>query len=165
MGQEMSGLLSLPANMLRRIEPEPMSGCWLWSGPLDAYGYGSVSVKRAHGKWTTTKAHRVIYEMLRGPIEKPTLDHVCRVRSCVNPDHLRPATWKENVIALGSLAPCRRNVEKTHCPKCGGPFMRLKDGHRRCSPCSTAASRRWAKAHPERMRELWNRSYHRRKEA
>jgi len=162
LGEAVSGFNSLPDNMLRRIEPEPMSGCWLWSGPLDAYGYASVSEKRASGKWTTTKAHRLIYKMLVGPITKPTLDHLCRIRSCVNPDHLRPATNYENIMALGSLSFAKAEKNKTCCARCGGEFT-FKWGSRRCLPCRGDALKRWLRDHPERRRALWRASYHRRK--
>lgn len=70
------------------IYREPNSGCWLWAGADNGVGYGKF-----RGKY----AHRVSYEMRHGSI--PTglhIDHLCRVRCCVNPDHLEPVTNKEN---------------------------------------------------------------------
>jgi len=69
------------------------NGCWLWQGRLNSKGYGY--------RWFNSKpgrmAHRVIYELLKGPILKGMpLDHLCRVRHCVNPDHLEPVTTMEN---------------------------------------------------------------------
>ena len=66
-------------------QPEPNSGCWLWIGPLHRNGYGHLA-RIEHGD---RLAHRVVYESERGPIPLGlTLDHLCRVRSCVNPAQL-----------------------------------------------------------------------------
>ena len=63
-------------------------GCWLWQGYINAFGYG---VNRRG------LAHRVYYQSARGPIPRGMeLDHLCRVRSCVNPDHLEAVTHLEN---------------------------------------------------------------------
>lgn len=71
-------------------------GCWLWTGAKNWTGYGQRSV-RVDGKVRTARAHRMAYELLVGPIpEGLTIDHLCRVRHCVNPDHLEPVTMKEN---------------------------------------------------------------------
>ncbi len=71
-----------------KIMPEPNSGCWFWLGALSR-GYGSLK---------NARAHRVAYEMTIGPIpEGLVIDHLCRVTSCVNPDHLEAVTQAENV--------------------------------------------------------------------
>ena len=70
------------------------AGCWLWHGARIRDGYGSI---RVGGR--SVLAHRLAWELLRGPIPPGlTLDHLCRVRNCVNPDHLEPVTFKENVM-------------------------------------------------------------------
>jgi hypothetical protein len=72
--------------------PEPNSGCWLWLGSLRS-GYGRFSL---NGK--TCEAHRVSYEHLVGPIPQGMMiDHLCRTRCCINPDHLEPVTNAENI--------------------------------------------------------------------
>ena len=72
--------------------------CWLWTSTLNWDGYGQI---RMQGKMRI--AHRLSYETLVGPIPGGLeLDHLCKVRNCVRPDHLEPVTHAENV-ARGDL--------------------------------------------------------------
>jgi hypothetical protein len=57
-------------------------------------GYGHISF----ASFGTTLAHRAFYEAHRGAITERDLDHLCRVRRCVNPDHLEPVSHRENII-------------------------------------------------------------------
>jgi hypothetical protein len=69
------------------------AGCWIWDGTIRPDGYG---VKQG-GRGERAMAHRWVYERVAGPIpEGLELDHLCRVRSCVNPDHLEPVTHDVN---------------------------------------------------------------------
>ena len=69
-------------------------GCWLWQGAINTNGYGNF-----HNKGRTVKAHRFAYEICVGEIPKGlTIDHLCRVRHCVNPSHLEPVTMRENFL-------------------------------------------------------------------
>lgn len=92
------------------VLPEPNSGCWLWTGHVSIYGYAKFAPK---WKVPPLYAHRFSYEVHVGPIPpEMVIDHKCRVRCCVNPDHLEVVTQKENVrrglhIALRPL--------RTHC--------------------------------------------------
>ena len=122
-----------------RYIPEPNTGCWLWALSTSWGGYGSV-------KWggRTRQAHRVAYEELRGPIpEGLTIDHLCRVRSCVNPAHMEPVTRGVNVLrGIGISSHC---AHKTHCKhghQLGGENVRPLKGKpahwRTCLACRMA---------------------------
>ena len=95
-----------------RISPEPNSGCWLWDGTQTTAGYGVFKVsQKMH------YAHRVSYELSKGPIIAPLeIDHLCRVRCCVNPDHLELVTPGENVRrGISAEVNRRRARSRTHC--------------------------------------------------
>jgi len=81
--------------LMARVTFEPNTGCWLWLGSLKSTGYGTaVSPASGHRK----QAHRRIYELIIGSLDEHlVLDHLCRVRACVNPDHLEPVTQLENM--------------------------------------------------------------------
>ena len=100
--------------LLRRVSVDG-NGCWLWTGHINHNGYGTLWYL---GK--TTRAHRLSHEVHVGPI--PTglqIDHLCRVRRCVNPAHLETVTSRENV--LRGISPTAFNATKSHC-KNGHPF-------------------------------------------
>jgi hypothetical protein len=130
------------ADILNKSVPEPNSGCWLWEGLLNEDGYG-VRMCRA---WRTKSAHRVSYIAFVGAIpEGLTIDHLCRVRCCVNPQHLEAVTHKVNtlrgnrVIPLLNLDRGLRNREKTHClrghPLSGDNLYMNPSGARTCRAC------------------------------
>lgn len=112
--------------------------CWNWTG-CTVYGYG-----RFNDGVTTVMAHRYLYQLLRVPVEKSEdLDHICRNRACVNPDHLRAVSRKTNLLAEGSLSIAKHNFMKTHC-KHGHMFTKentkiKKDGSRNCRKCDAIA--------------------------
>jgi HNH endonuclease len=67
--------------------------CWLWRGQISPSGYGRIDINNHAGY-----AHRYVYERERGPIPNGLqLDHLCRVRACVNPSHLQPVSRAENI--------------------------------------------------------------------
>jgi hypothetical protein len=67
--------------------------CWTWTGGI-AKGYG-----RVHFKGRVRQAHAVVYECCVGPVPVGTvLDHLCRVRRCVNPTHVEPVTNRINIL-------------------------------------------------------------------
>ncbi len=92
------------------VSPEPMSGCWLWTGGLNSAGYGQISLRGAGMEC----AHRVSYRIHKGPVPMYLeINHRCMVRSCVNPDHLEAVTHRENMRYGNGPAACR--ARQTHC--------------------------------------------------
>lgn len=70
-------------------------GCWLWTGRMNRHGYGQITAHYPKDK--TYRAHRLAYELYKGPIpEGLHIDHLCCNASCVNPDHLEAVTSEEN---------------------------------------------------------------------
>lgn len=132
---------NLPKRIAARVEPEPMSGCWLWTGELHR-GYGTLELNKR--RW---RAHRLVYELLVGPVpEGLELDHLCRNKACVSPWHLEAVTHWEN---------CERAKEArnagiravaatiTHCPQGheyteATTYIRPSNGWRSCKTCSDA---------------------------
>jgi HNH endonuclease len=84
--------------------------CWLWLAAQDNHGYGQMEMP-INGVWRPEKAHRISFRLFKGeiPIGKE-LDHLCRNRLCVNPDHLEAVTRLINV-RRGEKA------NRTHCPR------------------------------------------------
>lgn len=95
------------ARLRRRIEdlsiPEPNTGCWLWTRWAMPRGYGRLYV--GNRQWL---AHRVSSWVFNGPYsENLAIMHECDTPACVNPEHLRPGTNKENVdhrVKMGRTA-------------------------------------------------------------
>jgi hypothetical protein len=118
---------------------EKGNDCWLWRGCKQSGGYGSVNLNG-----TKTYAHRVSYELLVGAIpEGLQIDHLCRVRLCVNPEHLEAVTPRVNILrGVGFSA---NHARKTHCPK-GHPYagdnVYMDGSGRRCRTCRKAHYRR-----------------------
>jgi hypothetical protein len=114
-------------------------GCWVWTGSLDDNGYARFTVS---AEQRAKPAYRVAYELIAGPVpDGLTLDHLCRNRACVNPEHLEPVTQGENVMR-SPLSVSGRNIRKTHCPRGHAYDRRRPNGSRRCSRCDKAADAR-----------------------
>jgi HNH endonuclease len=113
-----------------------LGACWLWTGgTTDGYGIFSLDGRSDH-------AHRVAYRWLVGePAPGLELDHLCRVRCCVRPDHLEAVTHGVNVRR--GVSPWAANAAKTHCDN-GHEFTkantRMYRGRRICRECARQSS-------------------------
>ena len=127
--------------LLDRMTIDPVNGCWNWRGGLVSGGYGGLCVVGAY-----RKAHRLAYEAFVGPIpEGFTIDHLCRNRGCINPEHLEPVTPRVNILRGVGLA--AKEAQQTHCFR-GHEFDLLNTGHpknhkrsRYCKTCDRERSR------------------------
>jgi hypothetical protein len=121
------------------------TGCWLWTGCKSPEGYAN---------YYNVKVHRLTFTAANGPI--PTglhIDHLCRVRHCVNPAHLEAVTCRENLRRGEGFQGV--NVRKTHCTRghaLAGSNLRIRVGvapngatyeSRICRACSRLHTRLW----------------------
>ena len=123
--------------------------CWMWSAYIRSDGYGEFSLNSK-----PRLAHRVAYEALSGHIpDALCVDHLCRVRCCVNPRHMELVTRGENVLRGVGLPATR--ARQTHC-KNGHPLsgdnLRLNkrrggQPHRQCKQCR----KDWADLNREKL--------------
>lgn len=141
----MKGEWREPWQFWSKVERAP-SGCWEWQGAKTSNGYGdgwNYLYPGAGGK-RRVSAHRQSYVMAKGEIpEGLQIDHLCRNKKCVNPEHLEAVTQQENM----------RRAAKTHC-KHGHPFSEENTaidprGGRRCKACGRERTRAFYAAHPE----------------
>lgn len=107
--------------------------CWIWKARQTSKGYAEFYIKSK-----PIRAHKLIYEMIVSPVPVGLqLDHLCRVRHCVNPLHLEPVTPKVNVLRGNGVT--AQNARKTHCIK-GHPLTKenitTTRGSRDCRLCN-----------------------------
>ena len=111
--------------------------CWLWQGTTSS-GYGRISVNAKR-----QSVHRVVWEALVGPIpDGMQMDHLCRIRNCVNPDHLDVVTHKENLRrgvapSARTKAYCLRGHSMSDC------YIDKKTGKRKCRQCAVNRQRKY----------------------
>jgi hypothetical protein len=136
--------------VLRRFQAatdKQADGCWIWQAKRGRDGYGRFSIQC---RWHM--AHRISHQLFKGPIPPGLdVDHLCRVRACVNPDHLEAVTRQVNL---------RRNpyigakVAQTHCKRDheftdANTYINAK-GNRECRACGAL----FAREKKARLREL-----------
>lgn len=141
---------------IARIEGCPVPGeCWIWEGARTKSRsgfYGRIQ-QDGHCRY----AHRVVYELLVGPIpDGLEIDHLCRQTECCNPQHLEPVTGLTNV---------RRGTRgsQTHCARGGHPLSgdnlylapHTKGYRRVCRKCRDENMAKWRLAQKERQRQTW----------
>ena len=142
--------LVLPDRFWAKVQKT--ESCWLWTASLNTSGYGLF---RNRQKLRPTEvSHRLSYLALVGSIpDDLTLDHLCRNRRCVNPDHLEPVTLEENLKR--GVSPSALNARRGNCVN-GHEFSpentrydqykTRKNPRRACRTCNRERSKQWRKA-------------------
>lgn len=125
----------------KRVERRP-DGCWQWNGGRSVNGYGACTDYLAPPT-RTTYAHRLAWRILRGEIpDGLQIDHLCRNKLCVNPEHLEPVTQAENLRRRTVKTACNHGHELT--PE---NVYRTRTGTRSCRACRRDAARRFRVIH------------------
>ena len=157
----------MPSGVYEREAPEKRfwkfvddtGSCQLWTGAKSGKGYGYFG--------NLGYAHRFAYEMKNGKIpDGMVIDHLCRVHSCVNPDHLEAVTNSENVRRGEAPRAARERAKKiSKCPK-GHEYSeentRMRNGKRHCKTCGALAAKDYDARNREK-RMLAAREYRARK--
>lgn len=123
--------------LLSRIR-KTETGCWEWTGAISSKGYGTLGFQTRD-----LYAHRASYELFVGPIpDGLEMDHLCRNRRCINPEHLEAVTHLENMHRNPFVS---ARMKQTHC-KHGHEFTpentrRKKNGTRCCRACDQGGRR------------------------
>lgn len=134
---------------------DPTTDCWHWNGHVDrktGYGYAWKNGVGGHAF-----AHRQFYMLHVGPVpEGLVLDHLCRNRGCVNPDHLEPVTQRVNT--LRGIGPSAQLAAQTHCKRghelAGANLYLTPEGWRQCRTCRNECQRRFTAKRPRGRRTV-----------
>lgn len=150
-----------PDQILKRFTPKYLvdsSGCWLWIASInESTGYGCFGIQCDMDGNKENLAHRAAWKLLRGRIPQGLeLDHLCRVRRCVNPDHLEPVPHRIN--ALRGESPSAKHAAKTHCPydhpyDSENTWTRPASGQRACRTCKALRAHEYSTRADVKARE------------
>lgn len=145
---------SMPSRFWSRVSVSD-DGCWLWSGALGRDGYGKFSM----GPGGCIPVHRAVLLMIGISIPRDlVVDHICRVRNCVNPAHLQIVDRREN--ALSGVGPSAINAARTKCKRghdLSGDNVRPRRGRngrtwRACKACESMSAEEWLLSNPVEVR-------------
>ncbi len=140
-GSAMLGSMAITQKYVKARITINDEGCWIWNLRKLPAGYGVGSGINNGTQSGNMLAHRISYEAFKGAIpEGLTIDQLCRIKVCVNPDHLEAVTHKENLLRAGGPR-YQTNLECTRCGrmKMGDNFgLQIRDdgrGRRYCKHC------------------------------
>lgn len=145
-----------------RYQVDRNTGCWNWTAGLNGKGYAYIFARRY-----SRQAYKWYYEIVYGKVpDGMELDHLCRNKKCVNPEHLEVVTKSENNRRGNS--PSAKNARKTHCPRghelADGNLFIHKSGRRSCLICFTRQRReatdRWYQKNREKILKKRKEKYH-----
>jgi len=146
-----------------RVVPESarpdLGACWFWIAGKDKDGYGRIQFK---GK--ARRAHRLMFRMTKqlGNLEP---DHLCRITSCVHPDHMEAVPRRVNVLRNNGVTAMQ--ARKIRCERghllSGNNLLKTKSGYRICKICKRGATRRWRESNPVKARKAWQKSNRKRR--
>ena len=130
---------------------EKTDACWVWQG-CRHQGYGQINTgSRKDGTRRVKGAHIVSYNLFKGEIPNGLeIDHLCRNRACVNPDHLEAVPHQVNTVR-SPIVVWKARKARTHCTR-GHEYSEVnthieRDGSRSCRQCDSIHQRK-ARAHP-----------------
>ena len=138
-------MTSLPERFWTKVDKSHEGGCWQWTAGVNPHGYGRFFLDGGQ------MAHRLAYADVRGEIPKPlVIDHLCRNRRCVNPDHMEAVHIVTNVMrgqGAGALHSKQTECKQGH-PLTAGNVRINKHGHRICRTCEA----KWQAAYAVRKK-------------
>lgn len=140
----MVNIEDLPAKISSNISVAS-NGCWEWKRYL-TLGYGHMMVNRK-----MYQAHRLIFEMFIHKIPKGlVLDHLCRNRKCVNPEHLEAVTMQVNILRGEGLA--AKQARRNHCIR--GHLFEKRGGIRICVICMRERCKKATRKYRQKKKDL-----------
>lgn len=137
MGEHFAVTESDRARFWSRVNKNADGGCWIWTALK--YTHGGYGQFYCAGKYR--RAHRVSLVMHGiALVDGLQCDHLCRVRTCVNPAHIEQVEPKENTRRGRSISTI--HAAKKSCGKCGGPYTKKTNGNRYCRVCANVTNRK-----------------------
>lgn len=128
-GEYLFGHKTITERISRKLTVDPITGCWIHSVSPGNDGYA-----RIHLKDGCAPIHRIVFQSCNGPIpDGMEIDHLCRNRACVRPDHLQLVTHRENVRR--GVSRIAKQMARSRCLR-GHEFSKVTSRGRVCMECA-----------------------------